>query len=353
MLVAWPGWAGSWQQAVTSRFATEFDTNPAMSPMYPGGVRRNVFAPGYTLAGKVGESEIKTGLAFQFARSSDKNLSPDSDSPSVYIDWMRPSDAGEFGISSRYTEIATRDAGVDATGLVPADSIRTSRALSGRWSNAMSERSSLSANGTYERVLYKGSNLVDYVTRTGDATLSYSWSDHSSSFLRMSYAEYKPLGGNFLSRFANAIYGLNWNPSDYLEFSLQMGKTKVSGQPMGTQGGGAMRYTGQRTQLSLNADRQLSPGGMGGFVKADQMRASWNYALGDHSNAGFDFSWHKNLSILQNNIRTSTRVWLQHNLNPSWMVRANYMRTVVQGGGTGSVSSNILGLSLVYSYSDF
>jgi len=323
-----------------------------MSPTYPGGVRRDLFAPGYTLAGKAGANDLKAGLALQIARSSNKTLSPNSDSPSVFLDWLRLSDADEFGISSRYAEIATRDAGIDATGLIPVDSTRTSRTLSGRLSEVLSERSKLSATGTYERVLYKSSTLVDYVTRSGDTMLSYDWSDHSSSFLRMSYTEYKPVGGNFLRRFANAIYGLNWNPSEYLECTLQIGKTKVSGQQIGTQGAASTRYTGRRAQLFLNVDRQVSPSGLGGFVKADQIRGGWNYALSDRSNTGIDFGWQKNHSIALNNIRISAGVWLQRNLSPSWVVRTSYMRTIIQGGGAEGVSSNILGLSLVYSYSD-
>ena len=56
LLYTGDGRADSWQQNVSSRIATEFDTNPAMSASNPGGVWRGLFEPNYLLVGKIGES---------------------------------------------------------------------------------------------------------------------------------------------------------------------------------------------------------------------------------------------------------------------------------------------------------
>jgi len=346
-------WAGNWQHAVSSRVSTEIDSNPAMSPAYPGSVRRALFEPGYTLMGKVGESELKAGLALQIARSSNQILSQNRDSPSMFFDWSRPSDAGEFGISSRYAETTIRDAEVDATGLVPLDSTRTSRNLSGRWSKTMTERSSLSVNGLYERTSYKGATLVDYATRSGGAIFNYAWSDQSASSLSVSYVEYKTAGIIARRRFANAILGWNWKPSDYLEFSLQMGTSKVSGgRDMGTQGAATMQYTGQRNQFAINAGRQVTPSGLGGFVTADQVNGNWSHDLSEHSRTGISSGWRKNRSITDDISRT-TEAWLQHNLNSFWGVRTYCRHRIREGGGVDGASANILGLSFTYTNPDF
>lgn len=352
MLCTGHGWAGSWQHAVSSRVSTEFDSNPAMSPTYPGGVWRALFEPSYTLMGRVGADELKAVLALQIARSSNKTLSQNRDGPSVFLDWLRQSEAGEFGISSRYDEIATRDAGIDATGLVPEDSTRASRRLSGSWSKALSERGTLSADGAYEGVAYKGGNYFDYSTRSGGLRYSYDWSESSTPFLRVSGEKYVPAGSGASSQLANVTLGLNWK-AEYVDLTLQVGQSKGSGGNTDLQGGFTAQYTGQRAQLVLSADRQVSSSGLGGFVKADHARGNWNYALSERSNTGIDLDWSKNRSITTNNVRTTSGVWLQRNLNPFWGVRAYYQHNIINGGGVDGASSNILGLSLVYTHSDF
>lgn len=344
--------AGAWQQAVTSRISTEYDTNPAMSPTYPGSVWRHLLEPSYTISGRVGANDLKTGLAIQLARSSNKMRSQNRDSPSVFIDWSRPSEVGEFGINYRYAEIATRDAGIDATGLVSVNSTRTSRTLSGRWTKALSERSTLSADGAYEAASYKGGALVDYVTRSGGALFNYALSEHSASWLKVSYTEYRTVGVASLRRNANAILGWNWKPADYLDLTLQAGKSKVSGVPLITQGSATMQYVGLRNQLSFKAGRQVTPSGLGGFVTSDQVNGGWSYDLGENSKVGIKSGWQKNRSITDDVNRTS-EVWLQHNLNSFLGMRTNCQHKIHEGSGIDDVSSNILGLSIVYTNPDF
>lgn len=346
------GWADSWQHAVSSRVSTEYDTNPAMSSAYPGSVWRALFEPSYTLIGRMGADELKAGLALQIARSSNKTLSQDRDGPSAFLDWLRQSDVGEFGISSRYAEIATRDAGIDATGLVPVDSTRASSNLSGSWSKELSERSTLSVHGSYEDISYKGGTYTNYVTQSGGLRYSYAWSESSTPFLMVSGEKYEPAGGGPTSRLANATLGLNWK-AEYVDLTVQMGQSRSSGGNTDLQGAFAAQYTGQRNQLALNADRQVSSSGLGGFVKADHMRGSWSYALSEHSNTGIDLDWRKNRSITTNNIRTTAGAWLQRNLNSLWGVRTYYRRSIIAGDATNGASSNMLGLSLVYTHSDF
>ncbi len=352
MLCTGQGWADSWQHAVSSRISTEFDTNPALSPTYPGGIWRALFEPSYTLTGRVGPNELKAGLALQLARSSNKTLSQNRDDPHVFLDWLRQSDAGEFGISSKYDEIATRYAGIDATGLVPIDTTRASRTLSGSWSKALSERSTLSADGAYEGVSYKSGTYVDYATQSGGLKFSHALSERSTPFLRVSGTKYIPAGGGPSSRLANAMLGLNWKV-EHMDLTMQAGKSKRSGGITDSQGAVAAQYAGQRTQLVLNADRMVTSSGLGGFVKADHVNGSWSYALNEHSNTGIDLDWRKNHSITINNISTTTGVWLQRNLNPLWGMRTYYQHRIIKGDGVDGASSNMLGLSFVYTSSDF
>lgn len=354
MLYAGQGWAGSWQHAVSSRVSTEFDSNPAMSPTYPGGVWRALFEPSYTLMGKVGENELKAGLALQIARSSNKTLSQNRDGPSVFFDWLRQSDAGEFGISSRYDEVATRDAGTDATGQVSLDSTRASRTLSASWRKALGERSKLSVDGAYMGVSYKGGTYVDYATMSTGMNFSYDWSESVAPFLGISNVDQTLAGGGPSSSRANVLFGLNLKISEHLDCTIQAGKSKGSGASSNDSSlrGVAVQYAGQRTRMALNADRQASPSGLGGFVTADQANGSWSYDLSEHGRTGINVGWRKNRSITDD-VSRNTDVWLERDLNSFWRVRTHYQHRTRDGGGVGGANSDLLGLALNYTRSDF
>lgn len=348
--------ADTWQHTVASRVSAEFDSNPMMSPTNSEGVWRAVLEPGYALNGSMGDSVITAGLAVQIVRSSNKTLSPDRDSPSVFLNWLRPSEAGEFGISTRYAEMATRDVGgADATGQVPESSTRASRSFSGHWNKELSERTSFSAETAYDKVSYKGGGAyVDYSMRSGGLKINYVWSEQISSFVRGSGNKYMPANGGASTSNVDATLGVNWTV-EYLAWSLQMGKSRVVGSNSETVGSVAMHYTGQLTQLLLEAGRAISPSGLGGFVKADQVRGSWSYALSEYTNAGIDLSRNRNASdtMIGASTGTTSGAWVDHNLTSLWSVRTYFTHRTNQAAGAESASSNLLGFSFVYNNPDF
>jgi hypothetical protein len=260
---------------------------------------------------------------------------------------------GEFEISSKYAEIATRDAGIDASGLVPVASTRRSRTTSGRFSKSLNERSILSADGSYESVSYKGGAYVDYDTRSANMLVNYTWSERSTPYLKTSYADYVPANGGPISRFASAILGFNWQLSDSLAGTLHAGKYKITGiAKLGTLGGAALQYTGELNQLSLNAARQVLPTGLGGFVIVDQADGNWSYAWSERSKVGIDLVWRKTY-FSPESINRTAGAWLQQELNSFWTVRGYCMRNTLNGGVVDGASSSILGISFMYTNTDF
>jgi hypothetical protein len=359
MLYAGQGRADSWQQAASFRVSTEHDSNPAMSATNNSGVWRALFEPSYALTGRTGESEITAGLALQMVRSSDKTLSPSQDNPSVYLNWLRPSEAGEFGISSRYAQAATRDAGgVDATGIVPASSTSKSRTLSGRWSKELSEHSTLSADTAYTGVTYNGGAYTDYSTRSGGLKISYLSSEQITSFCSVTGNKYMPANGGpsgslAESTLSEATLGMDWR-GEYMVWTVQAGKARVSGSNSETLGSVVAHYTGQQTQLTMNAGRTVTASGLGGFVKSNQVLGNWSYALSDYTNTGIDLGRQKNLSsTIGPDTSTTLGAWIDHDLTSTWKVRTYYQHRTSQGGGAESVSSNLVGLSFAYTNSDF
>ena len=326
-----------------------------MSPERSEGIWRGLFDPSYTLTGSVGENVITTGVAVQIARASDKTLSPDRDSPSAFLNWVRTNESGEFGIASRYAETATRDAdGVEANGRVPVTSTSINRSLSANWRHELSERSTLSADAAYEKVSYEGGAFTDYSSRSGGLRFGYTMSEQTTSFIRVSGNKYTPADGGPSSSLADATLGMNWR-TEYWDWILQAGKVRVGGGSSDTQGSVEAHYAGQRAQLTLSAGRAVRPSGLGGFVKADHVRGGWIYALSEYTNMGADLERQKILSTTISGDTTSNTsgVWLDHELAAFWRIRTYVQRRTSQGGGLESAASNVIGLALSYLNPDF
>jgi hypothetical protein len=347
------GWADTWQQAGSAKISTEFVNNPALSPTNPQTVERVLFEPGYGLKGKFGENELTTGLAFQIARSSNETLSPQRNSPNAFLDWLRESEMGEFGASAKYAEIVPTDISPDTTGVIPVVSTRVSRFSSVKWSKMLSERSILSANGSYERVNYASSNYISYSTRSESLMFSYALGEGSIPFLTMMHSDYAPTDNSSPSSFTNMLLaGWNWKASDYLDGSLQMGKTRVNNDELSTQGGALVHYTGQRTQLTLNLNSQVLPSGLGGYTSVVQVNGNWSYDLNERTKTAIDLGWIKN-HLVTDVIYRSSGAWIQYELDSFWNLKTYYLHNFLSGEGISSASSYILGFSLVYTHSDF
>ncbi len=343
--------ADTWQQAGSARFLAEYDSNPTLSATYLGSVRRALVEPEYSIKGVLGNNELKTGIALQIERSSDESLSQNRDSPSVFLDWVHKRQGSEFGISSKYAEIATRDSVIDGTGTVPVASTRASRIVSARWNKSMSERNTLTVDGAYEDVSYQGGTYYDYSSKSGNLRLDHALSETSTASLSMTGEKYLPDGGGPSSELVYALVGLDWKV-EQIEFNLQVGNFKGRNDA-GPLGGASMHYIGQRTDIVLNARRQVTSSGLGGLVKVEEANGNLNYALGPRSNLGVDLGWRRNHDILINNMRSTVGIWLQRNINPTWNARMNYLRTFLSGGGGSGVSSYIVGASLIYTFSEF
>jgi hypothetical protein len=355
MLCTGQGWADTWQQSLTTRASTEFDSNPAMATSPQSGVWRGLFEPSYTLLGKVDANELNGGLSLRISRSSNKTLSPDQNGPTAFFNWLHPSEAGEFGISTRYVQMATRDAGgVDATGRVPAASTSTSRLVSGNWKKLLSERSSIAVDGAYQGVTYKGGTYTDFTTQSGGLKYSYISSENITEFARVSGNKYVPGNGGTSSTLTTATVGMDWK-AEYWDWIMQIGKARVGSDSAGSQGSVEAHYTGLLTHLTLMAGRTVSPSGLGGFVKSDQLTGSWGYTLSEYSNAGIDLSRQKILATTTTPSSTSStsRVWIDHTLTAFWSLRTYYQHRTAQGGAGLGASSNMVGLSLAYINSDF
>ena len=155
------------------------------------------------------------------------------------------------------------------------------------------------------------------------------------------------------SRLATETLGLNWKIADNLEGTFQAGRNKYGTGQMSRQGSVEVKYAGQRTGLSFNASRQITPSGLGGFVANDQANGSWSYALSELSNTGIDLRWRRSHYVPNIVTDGSAGAWIQRELSYFWVVRGYYTHKITEQNGLYRAYSNILGVSFVYTRADF
>jgi hypothetical protein len=355
MLYAGQGRADTMHQTWSVFASEEYVTNPLLNPADQSqSVWRSTLAPNYMLTDTLDADVLNAGLGIMFVRSSNTNLVANRNSPTASLGWKRMGDKGEFGISTKYNRDSTFLTEPGATGVVSANSTRTSRDLSADWIRELSQRTTLTLNGGYTKVTYSGSGnsttLSDYTSKSGGMKLNYALSEHSATFVNLSYVNRVPTGNGNDSHQYNARLGLDWNASEHIDWSLQAGPSKLESagtSTTSTQGGMTMNYKEQRVNLALSANRQSTPSGLGAIVTADQANANLSYDLSERNQTGLDLGWRKSNYQTGNEYR-SAGIWLHHDISTYWGLKTYFNYNTSAWGGSNTATSKILGLSLAY-----
>lgn len=344
--------AGVWQNNATAQISTEFDSNPSMASTNQGkGVTRSMLEPGYMLTGQFDETQLRAALSLQMVRTSNEALSPNRNSPTALLGWLRQFDKGQLDLGSKYSESSTRYlSGIDAT--APVESTQTNRTLYIKGSGALSERSTLAANGTYENVKYQSGPFINYSTRSADFVFTYLLTETSAPFIKMGFINFIPAGNLPESRLDIATLGTNWKMTENLASTLQLGTYQLNHTAGGTQAAVILKYENARSQLNLKAGKEVLPSGLNGFVTNRQLIGGWIYALSERHKAGIDAVWQKS-ELAVNTVFKSGSIWLQSELDPSWNIRTYYRRNSLNRGVGDVATSYILGINLGYSRTDF
>jgi hypothetical protein len=113
-----------------------------------------------------------------------------------------------------------------------------------------------------------------------------------------------------------------------------------------------MRYQGDRYDAALNMGRSVTVSGNGGFVAADRVAGTFNYAINERSGLGFSASWQDNKGDNSNTMQ-QLGAWASRELSPFLYVRLSYQHKLRRQSGQPDASADVLGLTLIYSLSGF
>ncbi|WP_028634085.1 hypothetical protein [Pseudomonas parafulva] len=347
--------AATWQSTVVVPTSVEYDSNPLLLPSGEKGVTRTLIAPDYTLIGNFGRDELRFGLGLHVLRSSNTNVVDNREDPDISLGWQRTTERGQFGLLARYNESSTLSGTVLDTGVVTTDGTQKLYTLSGNWSQAVTERSTLSNETTFNRARYDISSLTGYDELANVSTWTYAWSERADVYTRFGVRRYEPeqdLTATASNSYSPAV-GVKYRISENFSADAHLGVNKVSGPQGGRRGEGgvSLLYTGARTDASLTVERSTVASAQGGFAQLDQVRGVWSYALDELTRVGADAAWQDSKGQIPNTLQMYS-VWASRQFSPYWDLRLSLMYKERQQDLQGDATATIVGLTLTYRYPD-
>ncbi|MBM3111244.1 hypothetical protein H8F21_03660 [Pseudomonas sp. P66] len=347
--------AAIWQSSAVLPTTVEYDSNPLLLTSEEKGVTRTYIAPTYSLVGTFDQDQLRMDLGVNVLRSSDTSIVDNREDPNVSLGWQRETERGGYGLVAQYSESSTLSGAVQDTGVVTTDGTQKLYSLAANWSRAITERNTLSNETRYSNARYDINSLTGYDEIANVVTWTYAWSERTQLFTDFGARRYEPEDDN--SAAASNSYtpsvGVKYQLTERLESTVHVGVNKVSGSDGGRRGEGGLllRYTGERSDASLNAERTTFASAEGGFTEQDSVRGVWSYAVDDLSRVGLDAAWQDSKGQTPNTLQTYG-AWASRELSPFCDLRLSLMYKERQQDDLPDATGTIIGLTLTYRFPD-
>ncbi|WP_313460004.1 hypothetical protein [Pseudomonas sp.] len=348
--------AASWQSSVQVPSTVEYDSNPLLLTSKEKGVTRTIIAPDYTLVGQFDRDQLRLGLGLHVLRSSDRSVMDDREDPHLSLGWQRETQTGGFGLLAQYDESSTLSGAVQDTGVVTTtDGTQKMTRLSGNWSSAISERSTLANELRYSHATYDVSSLTGFDEYANDFTWTYAFNERTDIISGFAVRRYQPDDSSVATATTSYVptIGMKHQFSDSLVGAVHVGVNQTDGN--GTrrrgEGGASLTYGGARSEATLSADRTTLSNGEGGAAQLDMLRAGWSYLVTETTRVGADAWWQDSKGQNPNTLQTYS-VWASRAFSPAWDLRLSLMYKQRRQDGLPDAEATIAGLTLTYRFPD-
>ncbi|NIE74737.1 hypothetical protein F3J44_02345 [Pantoea sp. Tr-811] len=350
--------AANWQSSVVAPTTVEYDSNPLLLTSKEKGVMRTIIAPDYNLIGQFDQDQLRLGMGLRVLHSSDRSVVGNREDPNLSLGWQRTTETGGFGLLAQYVESSTLSGAVQQTGVVTSvDGTQKMSTLTGNWSSAISERSTLANQLRYNHARYDTATLTGYDEYANDFTWTYAWSERTDIITGFEARRYEPQITSTTTAIATNSYipsiGLKHQFTDQLEGKVHIGVNKTSGSGGGQrgEGGASLFYRGERAEANLNAERSTVASAEGGFAQLDMVSGAWSYRLTELNRVGVEASWQDSKGQTPNTLYTYG-VWASREFSPAWDLRLSLQYKERQQKGLPDAEATIAGLTLTYRYPD-
>ena len=326
-------------------------------------------SPTITGSRTVENSDISLSLGYQIDRYTSLPSINDTENPFIRLNSYYNAERSQYGLSASYVESTSRSTALLETGDFATQSIYRSRTISPSYSYQLTERDSLSLNGSYSERLSSSTQLSDTETKSISAGWQRQLSERLSAGVTAAIYNYKSDGLTLLTDDDdyNLSTTFNYALSELWNISGAVGLRKLKGQRKSVtigittndnSSGTTLDFSAIRTDdinsYSITASRALIPTGRGDVNQNDSLSVSWAHHISDQLTANLVGSYYQSTSAIDNsnnkrkniNISPSLRWQLERNLS----LNVNYTyRKQTQDSGF-SADSNAIGVTLNYNW---
>ena len=356
------------EQRVSVPLTGAYDSNPQMVAGGQGAYVARL-APQYTLTHIGDADEFALSLGAVIARSSNQTVLQDQNDPNASLGWKHLTPTSEFNLNALYRQESAQQAEFIQSGLVVADTTRTTKGAVASWTSLLTERLNYTLGADYSTISYDQTtpNLIDYDTYGGRFSLAYEITPRDEVYWLSNGTRYEPNVSGFVSGTNRAsdstaygsMLGYKQKVSDAIDWDIRAGWLTITGPDDDStwQGNLRVNYTGEQSRLGVDVGRLANPTGTaGGFLLSNQVRAVYSYDLSERTTVGFDGSWIKNEEAPFNPATTAKIVGASgsHELDQFWSLRLVAQRRYSDYDNVrSSATGNLISLSLIYTHPDF
>jgi hypothetical protein len=356
------------EQRVSVPLTGAYDSNPQMVAGGQGAYVARL-APQYTLTNIGDADEFALSLGAMIARSSNQTVLQDQNDPNASLGWKHLTPTSEFNLNALYRQESAQQAEFIQSGLVVADTTRTTKGAVASWTSLLTERLNYTLGADYSTISYDQTtpNLIDYNTYGGRFSLAYEITPRDEVYWLSNGTRYEPNASGFVSltnrnsssTAYGSMLGYKQKVSDAIDWDIRAGWLTITGPDADStwQGNLRVNYTGEQSRLGFDVGRLANPTGTaGGFLLSNQVRAVYSYDLSERTTVGFDGSWIKNDEAPFNPATTAKIVGVSgsHELNQFWSLQLVAQRRYSDYDNVrSSATGNLISLSLIYTHPNF
>lgn len=315
-------------------------------------------------------SETSVSLGYKIDRYM--SLSElDEENPFIRAQTQHQAERSTWGLAASYVEDSTRTDAANDTGDFTTQSIVTTKSIAPSYSYQLTERDSLSFNGSYSERNYSTADYDDNETKSLTTAWQHQYTERLSGGVSASIANYKSEGPTSSSENDNYNLSLTGNYQWTEKWSIN-GRAGVrhlkseqidsfGNKEKNTNTGSSFVFSASRQgeidRFSLGANRTLSPSSSGEVDEQLGINTSWSRDLSETITASVSASYQETTSALdegdekRENIKFSPSLRWQIERNVGLNFSYNYRQQ--KESDQDDVDSNALMLTVIYDWDGF
>jgi len=360
--------AAEWSLTSTLNPSAEYDDNVFLSEDAESSMHYAI-TPTVMLTRAVDNMQTSLSVGYRIDRYSSLSSDNDTENPFVRFNGSYNTERSQYGLSANYTEATSRSTALEDTGDFTSQSINRTRSINPSYSYQLSERDSLSLNGSYSERLSSTTSFDDTETKSITAGWQRQFNERLSAGLNGTISNYESEGltlttddDNYsLSTSFSYAWSELWNVAGAiglrrLNTERRVLLTGITDSDEST--GSTLDFSAIRTDdinvYTIALSRSLSPSGTGEVNEIDRVSASWSHHLSDRLTANLATSYQESISVLEGNnekrenINFSPSLRWQLEENMSLNFSYNYRKQTQQSGS--SADSNAVSVTLNYNW---